>query len=269
MKVVDAIGKGFTGAKKSLNLILLLFILNVVWNLSTMSFTGTRMQDVDLAQTNPIVALISILFIFINIFIEGGVLGVLKDSIVTGANTNLGTFAKYGAKFYLRFLGMGLFVFLILILIGLIISLIIGISTAVSNFIATVVSVILTILLVVGVAVSLFLLFFSPYTLVVDDIGVLKAMGNSIRFVKSHVWNILGLGILILLVGLGIGFIAGIALGLISLILKGAAYQIVTSIISGALSSYLTIVVSVALINYYMAQSGGQKEETAAQVPVS
>lgn len=263
MKVMEAIGKGFSIAGRNIGILALLFVFNAIWNIATLPFVN-QMQDLANLKISPQLIGLSVVFIFLNIFIQGGLLGALKDAVATGSRATLGNFAKYGGRFYLRFLGLGLIIILILILAALVIGLLISLTVLVKNIVLNIVVVSLSVILAAVGLYYLFLLFFSPYALIADDSGIFKAMGNSIKFVRTHIGRIAGLSTLLVLIGLGIGFLVGILAGVLALIpaLKGAAFQVVAGLISSAVNAYITIMISAALIAYYCAK--GKKEATAS-----
>ncbi len=250
MKVMEAISKSFSVASKSFGLLAVLFVFNVIWNLSPIPFLG-NLQDPAKLQVSAPIFILSAIFILLNIFIQAGIFGVLKDSIASGGKSSLGNFAKYGGKFYMRLFGLGLAVLLGIALAVLIVGVLFSIGAIVKNVIITIITGAIGIMLALVALYYIFLLFLAPYVLVVDDSSILKAMKNSISFVKKNMWKMAGLSTLLILIGLGMGFIVGVASGILSLLIKGTAFQIVTSVITGAVSSYITIVISAALMLYY------------------
>jgi len=251
MKVIEAIGRGFGIAGKSLGILAILFIFNVIWNLVSLPFLGVAQNPTAKVNLSPQMVILSILFILANIFIQGGVFGLIKDAITAPGKGALGNFVKYGGKFYLRFLGMGLAILLGIALAVLIIGLIFSISLAVKNIIVNIVVVSISIILAAIALYYLFLLFFSPYILVIENNGVFKAMKLSLQFVKKNLWKTSGLSTLLILIGLGIGFLAGILSGGLSLAVKGVPFQIITGILTGAVNAYITVIISASLMVYY------------------
>lgn len=264
MKVMEAIGKSFSLTAKSIGLLTVVFIFNIAWSFGTMPFTA-NVQSTNLANAkiSPQLIVLSVIFIFINIFIQGGILGTLKDMIASGSKSALGNFARYGAKFYLKFVGIGLVFLFILALAALIIGAMISIAVVMKNIALNIIVISIAAVLAAVVLYYVFLLFLSPYALVLDDVGVFKAMKNSMQFVKKYVWKLTGLSTLLILVALGIAFCMGLVAGLLSFVLKGAASQVLMNIVSSVVNSYVTILISAGLLIYYNAFSGTvQKKET-------
>jgi hypothetical protein len=265
MKVMEAIGKSFGIAAKSFNLLVLLFVFNLIWGLAPLPLYG-NVQNPANVNINPPLIVLSALFIFINIFVQGGIFGALKDAIISGHKTVLSNFVEYGRRFYLRFLCLGLFVLLAILLSTAIIGVIFSISLVAKNVVLNIIAVsAATILAAIGLY-YLFLLFFSPYALVMDDTGVFKAMGNSMRFVKSNLLKITGLSTLLILIAFGIAFIVGIATGMASFAIKGRAFQIATNIATSAVIAYITVIISACLMVYYHGLSGSGKDKGTERI---
>lgn len=252
MKAVEIIGKGFSIAQKNLGLIIVLFVFNALWNIVT-ALLGGPAPDLTNSQLNARLAIITVIFVLANIFIQGGLLGTLKDTAGTDTGAQLSNFAKYGKKFYLRFLSLAIFVILIVGLGALVIGLIVSIPLALKNMAVNIIAGLIS-LLAAGIGLYfLFLIFLSPYSIVVDDAGIFKSMRNSICFIRKSILRTIGLLVLLGLIGLGIAFVLGIIIGLLTVALKlgGTTAQLLAGIISSAVNSYITVVISAALILYY------------------
>jgi len=267
MKIMEAIKKGFNVTSKNKGLLTVLFIFNFIWNIATLPFMlKTQPANAVTLPLNAPLLVLSIIFIFLNIFMQGGVLGVLKDIIPSEGKVALKDLVGYGKKFYVRFLGMGLFILAILILAALVLGIIISIAAAVKNVILNIIVAVVGLALLAIALYYLFLIFFSPYALVVDDSGIFKAMGSSMRFIRGNMSRVIGISTLLLLVGLGIGVVAGVVIGIFSIVLKATAFDILTAIISSAVNSYVTVMISMALLVYYCALSGNLKKKDPAEV---
>ena len=258
MKVMEAVGKGFGNTGKCMNLILLVFVFNLAWNLAMVPFmpnTGAVGAAIP-AGASPAAALSTFVFLLISIFVQGGMLGVIKDAIASDGSAALGNFTAYGKKFYLRFLGLMGLLLLAVLVTALIVALLAGMTAAFKNIIVNIIAILIGVVLVAVVGAYAFLFSLSPYAMVVDDVGILKALGNSMRFIRANVWRITGLLTLLVLIGLGIGVVGGAATALFNLALKGVALLVISGIISSAVSSYATVIVSYAIIAYYRTLSG-------------
>ena len=260
MKVMDAIKKGFEIASKNLNLVLIVFIFNVVWNLAVIPFSPEAAAGVTMT---PALTILSIIFILASIFVQGGILGSVKD-IVKEGKQELGRFVNYGAKFYLRLLCIALIIILIIGVVGFIATLIVATSAPTGNAGLIAFTAIIA-LVIAGLGLYLMLLLFlSPYILIAEDTGVLKAMRMSIDFVRKIVLKVLGLGALLVLIGLGIGLLMGVVAGILSIIFKGKILQFIMGIISGGVNGYISIVVTSCLMTYYLTMKGAQSKESPA-----
>jgi len=264
MKVMDAIKKGFEIANRNMNLVLIVFIFNAVWNLGVIPFTPELPAGGGAGVTmSPQLTLLSIIFVLASIFIQGGVLGSIKDVIKEG-KLQLGRFAGYGAKFYFRLLCLALIIILLVGIIGFFATFVIAASAPTKNVVLIALATIVTLALILaGVAVLVFL-FLSPYILVVEDTGIFKAISMSIEFVKKLILSVLGLGIMLVLIGFGIGLIMGLAAGVLSFVVKGKFLQVLTGLINGGVNAYLSIVVASCLASYYLAMKRSGTEETTS-----
>ena len=255
MKVIDAIKKGFEIASKTLAVVLVVFIFNLVWNLVTIPFTpATPLGPAAQTPMSPPLAVLSIIFILLSIFIQGGVLSSMKDAIKEG-KAQLDRFAGYGAKFYLRLLGIAVLIGLVIGIAALLATLIAASSAASGNAIIIGITAIIA-LVVGGLGIYLVvLLSFSPYVLVVKDTGVFETIKASVAFVRKNLLKVVGLGLLLILIGLGIGLIVGVIVGFLSLAIRGRFFQVIVGIISSGVNSYLSIVITASLMSYYLALS--------------
>jgi len=261
MKVLDAIKKGFEIASKNMNLILIVFIFNVIWNWVVIPFTPQAPMGAGTGiAMSPALTLLSILFVLASIFIQGGVLGSVRDVVKEG-KSELAKFAGYGGKFYLRLLCLALIIVVIAAVIGFFATLIVAASAPTNNPVVVGVAVIITTLLVLGGIGVMILLFLSPYILVTEDTGIMQAMRMSINFVKKLFLTVLGLGILLMLIGFGIGLITGLIAGLLSFIVKGKILQAITGVMNGGVNAYLTIMVTSCIVTYYLAMKDSATKE--------
>jgi hypothetical protein len=266
MKILDAIKKGFDIANTSLKLVLVVFIFNLVWNIAVIPFTPEQPigAGAEVAMS-PMLTIISLLFVLASIFVQGGVLGSVRDTVKTSA-LDLAKFADYGKKFYVRLLCLALIIILIIAIVAFLATLIVAASAPTGNAVMIALTTILA-LAVGGAGVYLIvLLFLSPYILVVEDLGIFESMRASIDFVKKAILKILGLGLLLVLIGFGIGLIMGIIAGVLSLAVKGKFLQLITGVLNGGVNAYLSIIVTGALLTYYLATKDAQPKEQTPSV---
>lgn len=263
MKILDAIKKGFEVASGNLSLVLVVFIFNLIWNWGTIPFTPEAPTGVGAGVAmSPALTLMSILFILASIFIQGGVLGSIRDSIKEGKIT-LGRFVGYGMKFYIRLLCLALIIILIIGVIGFLATLIVAASAPTQNIaIITLTTVIAVIVGGAGLYLVI-LLFLSPYILVLEDIAILNAMRASIDFARKNLLKVIGLGLLLVLIGFGIGLVMGIIAGILSLAVQGKLLMVINGLINGGVNAYLSVLVASALVTYYLAMKGGGQKPTA------
>lgn len=256
MKVIDAIKNGFDIATKSLtSVVLVVFVFNLVWNLITIPFTpATLPADGVPPPMSPVLALLSIVFVLLSIFIQGGLLSSVKDIIKEG-KAQLDKFVDYGKKFYLRLLGFAAVIGLA-IAVTAIVATLIAASAAPSGNVALIAITAIIALAIGALAIYLvILLSFSPYTLVAEDSSFFDAMKKSIAFVKENLLKVIGLGLLLMLVALGAGLIVGVVFALLGVVIPGRIVQIISGIVSSGINSYLSVVMTAAIMSYYLASS--------------
>jgi len=258
MKVIEAIGKGFSIAGKNVNMLVILFVFNVIWNIVPIIFGG-NLPNAAAVGANPFIIVIGVIFVLLNIFVQGGIFGSLKDIVASDGKFDMAVFAKYGKKFYVRFLGLGSIILAGIALSIAIVSLLFTFAGNANNVVVNILAVSINITLSAVALYYLFLFFLSPYVMVLEDTSIFKAMMSSLRFVRKHLWKAAALTTLLMLIALGIGFIVGVITGFLSFVIKGAAFQVVAGILTGAINAYITIVISAALMVYYLAFS--QKKE--------
>ncbi len=272
MGILETIKKGFVAASKNIVLVFVLFIFNFIWNMVNLSLLpgGTVPPPGAGAGQAPAVSpqaalttfAFSILFILISIFMQGGSLGVVRDYIKEG-KLKLSQFASYGLKYYLRLLGLGVIIVLVVLIIAAIAALIMAAVAALNNVAVSVVASIVAIAIGLAGVYFLILLIMAPYTLVIDEIGVIEAMKRSMRVVKKSFWKILLLLVLMILIAIGIGVMLGVATGLVTVALPTKIGQIIIGVVNSLFNGYFGIVMMAAFMSLYMALAG--QEKTVAQ----
>ena len=247
MGIAEAVKKGFTLSGKLLNVVLLFFVLNAV-----MGLVGLPFAKPENAGQPGIVAIsfvLSVVFFFIFIYLQGGALGLSRDIHKTGA-ANMANFAAYGKKYYVKILGLLLLYILIAIALVLVLGLAgSGILALVNNaFTKTLVGVVAGIVALIAVVILLF----PIYSIVADDTSVMQAFKKGVALGKANFASILGLfaslAIISILISLGIGFVVG----LITVPLPVGITQIIITIVNSAVQSYVPIVMMLALMGYYL-----------------
>lgn len=265
MGVIEAVKKGFGIATKSLSLVAVLIVFNLIWNLASIPLARQGgIQAPGAAPTPQITAaalLFSIVFIVVSIFVQGGALGLVKDYIKEG-KMKLANFPSYGFKYYLRLLGLGLIIILIIGIIALIAALIIAATAPLNNTVVTVIASIIAIIIGAAGLYYVLLLIMSPYSLVCDETGVIGSMKKSIGIVRKAVGRVLLLLVLLILISLGIGFVIGFLTGLVTVAMPAGAGQVVIGIVNSIFNGYLGIVMMAAFMVFYLALTG--KEKAAA-----
>ena len=257
MGVVEAIKKGFGAAAKNVGLIGVLFVFNVVMNLVSLPFAQTA------ASPNPqftaTTLLISLVFILISIFLQGGSLGIVRDYLKQG-KSELSKLVSYGSKYYLRLFLLGALIVAVIFVAGIIAALIIAATAPLNNAAVTIIAAIIAIIIGVIALFYIFLLIFSPYVLVCEDKGVIDALKASIKIVRGAILKTLLLLVMIILIAFGIGFLVGFLTGLITVMMPVSVGQVVIAVISSLFNAYLGLVMMATFMIFYFAQ----KEKSVA-----
>ena len=256
MGVIEAIKKGFGIASKGLGLIVVLFVFNVVSNLATLPFTPAPGATAAPEAALPLLV-ISLVFIIISIFVQGGSLGLIRD-IVKEGSMKLAVMAQYGAKYFIRLLLLGAVILLLVVVIALAAGLLIAVTAPLNNAVVTAAAIVISIGIAVVAALYFFIPFIlSPYAVVCDEIGVVDALKKSIAIGRtpfSRVFALLALTVLLVLIALGVGFLVGLVIGLISAALPMGAARILMVVVSSVVNSYLGVVATAAFMLYYLSK---------------
>ena len=248
MGIMEAIRKGFGAALKNFGLVLALFIFNAIWAVGSLPFIN---------PANPAAPLtaaamgLTIVFIFISIFIQGGTLGTVRDYLKAGSS-KLVNFFSYGLKYYIRLLILGIVILVIVGIVAVIATVLISTTAPLNKLVITIAAT--TIAVAVGL-IGLYLvvlLIMSPYALVCDELSVMEAMKRSMKFVKANLWKAILLLVLLILISLGIGFVVGFLTGLITLRMPPMAGQIVLGVVNSAFNAYLGVIMMSAFMSFYL-----------------
>lgn len=264
MCTIDAIKKGFVVATKNPALILVLFIFNLIWNMINVAIMPAQAAvapgTVPAATATPAVPpetalltfVVTITFVLLSIFMQGGSLGVVKDYI-KGNKMNIGKFASYGLSYYLRLLGVGIIIILTIVIVALIAGLIVAMVAPLNNIIATTIATIIAIAIGLAGIYLVIRLVMSPYALVCDEAGIIDALKNSMNVVRGkYFWKVLLLLVLIVLIAIGIGVLVGIVTGIVTVAMPPKAGQVVIGVVNSLFNGYLGIVMMAAFMSYYL-----------------
>jgi len=252
--VFEAIKRGFGIATKSLGLVLVLIVFNLIGNLVSIPFEVPAGQAPS-PQMMPATIILIMVVVLISIFIQGGALGLVRDAIKEG-RMKLASFASYGAKYYLKLLGLGVLIILIIGIVALIAGLLIAVTVPLKNAVVSAVAIAFAI--AIGVIASLFYFIpftLSPYALICEDLGVIAALKRSLTVAKKPFIRILLLILLfvvVILISLGIGMVLGFIVGLISSMMPAMAGKILMAVAASVINGYLGVAMMAAFMVYYL-----------------
>jgi hypothetical protein len=251
---MEAVKKGFSVASKSLGLVGILIAFNLIGNLVSMSFVGTPEAQAA-NQVNAAAVIFSIVFILVSIFFQGASLGLIRDHIKQGS-MKLAGFAGYGAKYYLRLMGLGLIIVALIAVVALIAGVIIAVTAPLNNTVVTSVAVIISIAIAVIAAVLYFIPFtMAPYALVSNESGVIASLKRSLAVMKplSKVAKLILLYVVLILISLGIGFLVGFLVGLIAAVVPQTIGRVLMAFATSVINGYLGVVMTTAFMIFYFA----------------
>jgi len=262
MGVIGAIKRGFGVATKSMGLVLILFVFNLIGNVASIPFASVAPTTPVTPQLTVAAVIFSILYILVSIFFQGASLGLVRDLIKEG-KLKLQSLVSYGLKYYIRLLLLGLLIILIILIVALIAGLVVAATAPFNNPVITAIAIIIAISIAVITGLMYFIPFtLAPYALISEEIGVIESMKRSLRVAKnpfSRVFLLLLLFVLLLLISLVIGFILGFVIGLVAAALPGVAGRVLMAVATSIINSYLGIVMMASFMTYYLALAGKEK----------
>lgn len=259
MGIVASLKQGFSIAKQSFGLVLVLAVLLVISYVIRVPLnTLFANQDPNNPATaGPLLALgivATLIGVAIQAFIQGGVLAYAKEKIKAGRAT-LGLFFGAALTHALKLFLLSVLIGLVLILFGVLA----GFAIAIFAPNVAVIGVILAILIgAVAVYVAI-LLFFSPYSVVLDGKKIPDAIKTSMGFSRKHILKILGLALLLIAIyGACLFLLFGI-LGALSAVIKGTVLAVLGGIFLVffvLLNSFFLILFTSSFTGFYLSRQG-------------
>jgi hypothetical protein len=250
MGIGEAIVKGFSLSSKFWKVIAIFFVVNVVMGLISLPFANPENTETPAIGVAPLV--LSIVFFFIFIFLQGGTLGLVKDMHKSGSFA-FSNFTVYGKKYYTKILGLFLLYVLIAIALVLILALAgSGLLALVNN--AFMRALVLAVTVVVG-TIAIILLLYPIYSIVADEKSVMEAFKHGVATSRSTFGKTLLLFLALVIISLLVSLIIGFIIGLITVPLPFAVTRVIITIVNSAVQSYIPIVMMIALMGFYMSLS--------------
>ncbi len=265
MGVFNALKNGFSVAAKNLKLWGVLVVINVILFIlaiiSMVAIMGPAMVNPANAANPPqpttsqIVGMIIVVIIgfLIQLFINAGVVGSVRDAVKAGA-VKLGDFFKYANKYFVRFVLFSLLMLAVVIVFGIIAALIIGLISALAKSAAAVAAIIGIILGIVGLIILVILGLYGslvPVIIVSEEKNVGGSISNAAKFLGKKFWATLGLALLYWIMFLLLAFVNYIS-NLGGVVAVSIASQIVVSL----LNIFLSLAFIGSFMKYYLAGAG-------------
>jgi len=261
MGIVEAVKKGFSLSGRLTKVVIIFFILNVIMGL--VSLPLARPENAGQPGIAAISLILSVVFFLVFIFLQGGALGLVRDLCKSGA-AEMSKFSEYGKKYYVKILSLLLIYIVIAIALVLILALIGSGVLAIGDNILT--RTIVGAVAAVVTLITIVVLLFPIYTIVVDEKGVIASLKKGTKLGWDNFWKVLGLFLVLVLISVLISLIIGFVIGLITVPLPFTVTQVIITIINSAIQSYIPIVMMIALMGYYL---GLAKEGPQATTPTA
>ncbi|MFH1381195.1 MAG: hypothetical protein ABIH57_03385 [Candidatus Omnitrophota bacterium] len=250
MGILEAVKKGFSMSGKLMKVVLIFFILNTIMGLISLPLASP--ENAGNTGIAAVSIAISIVFFAIFIFLQGGALGLARDTHKTGT-ADMGNFSAYGKKYYVRILGLLLLYILIAVGIVLILALIGSGILAIgdSAFTRTLIGVIAALIAFAAITVLLF----PIYSIVADDNSIMAALKKGIKIGRENFLRVFGLFLTLVIVSIVISIVVGFLIGIVTVPLPFKVTQILITIINSAVQSYIPIVMMLSLMGFYLGLS--------------
>jgi hypothetical protein len=171
----------------------------------------------------------------------------------------MANFINYGKKYYLRILGLLLLYIVIAILVVLLLGLVsAGILLLGDN---TFTRVLVALIVTVASLGIITLLIYPIYAIIAEDIGPIAAFKKGITTSLANFWKTLGLFIVLLLISLGISFIIGALVGIITIPVGPVLGQYVIAVVNAMVQSYIPIVMMIAFMGMFLSLTSGSDRQ--------
>ncbi len=254
MGVIESVKKGFSVAAKSMNVVSILFVFGLAWNLvNIFFFPDPQSTTPPSTQQTIVIVAAGLVFILLTIFMQGGSMGYVRDLVKQGS-ASLDSFKSSGGKYYLRLLAVGLIVGVIIGVVVLGAAVIVALVKDRSQVIA-ITGVIAALLLVSAGIYAILLMFFAPYIVVADEKKAIEAIKASVATVRNHILKVVGIFVVLVLIGFLVGVVIGALYALASVAIKGKAAQIIFAVLSSFVNAFLGLLVTGAFMHFYLAIS--------------
>lgn len=181
--ITNAIKQGFFIAKKSLHLVVALFIFNLVFNIFSYA---TPAPEPTIEFQGFYVAMLA-LFSLLGLLIQAGALGYIKEKIVNG-NPDFKTFLKAAFKYVGRVVLSQLLVLLAVFLVALAFGVMVGVPHAfgAAHKIMPIITLVLAVIVGLIALYLLTVMVLAPYFIVLEDQTARNGIRRSVQMIKKH-----------------------------------------------------------------------------------
>jgi hypothetical protein len=244
--MLDSIKKAFMLSVAAAKILLVIIVFNVIVNVINLMIIPAPVNAEMTIQKSLTVIGLGLLFFIVAIFIQGGVIGYIRDLVKSGS-ANLSPFISNSGKYFMRMLGVILITLLIAVGWGVIF---LGILPALVPALK-VVSIILGLVLLIGI---LILLIMPAYALVGSDLGAMASIRKGVSTATSNFLQIVGILVILVIISIALMFVASFITGLLSIVFKGAA-NYVAAVVMAISSGIVTLLADIAYMDFYLKKS--------------
>lgn len=258
MGTLECVKKGFSVAKRSSELLLILFIAAFVEGVLGLPFQQAATPDAATISAPQVV--ISLFFRLIGVYLFGGALLYIAN-VVRQGESSFNDFKEGGKQYFLRMLIITIVFAVALVMIRILIQSVMNLAGGIANPVAVLVSLLVTVALFVAFS----FIMMAPYAVIASNQNVKEAFQSSISFVKQNLSKVMGVAVVIFVIAIGLGFLVGAVLGVLSNLLSGFAASISNIFILSLFTTYIQVVAFGALTALYISQQPQSIEASAAE----
>ena len=241
--MMDSVKRAFMLSAAAVKIFLIIAIFNIIINVINLMIIPAPVNvEMNLQKSLTVVGA-GLVFFLIAIFMQGGIIGCIKELVKTGS-MNLASFIGNSGKYFLRMLGVVLITILILLGWGLLFF----------GLLAAMLPALKTALLILGlffIIVMLILLILPAYALVGSDLGAMAAIRKGVSVTVSNLLQVIGILVILILIGIVVMFIASFIIGLLSIPLKQSG-SYVAAVVMAISSAIVTLLADIAYMDLYL-----------------
>lgn len=250
MGILETVKKGFSLMISSLSVVAIFFVYGAVTNFINLQVSSRVGTDPAAAPTPLVGASIalSIVSVFVGLFLQAGSMGYFRDKVKEG-KADLASFFASGRRYFLPLFLFGL------IIMGIVAVASIG-SVVLVRVLPRPVAILGTIVLVAAALTFVVAWFLAPYAIVAGGKTVRDAMKESVAIVKKNLLKIVLIGLVLVAIGFLAGFVFGLVTGVGGALANrdgsGAVPGSVIGIMSSLVNAFLGVFMTATYMYFYL-----------------